>query len=91
MPLSEVIHALFERQQLALKYQEEKILAGWAEIVGEVVARRTDKIAIREGVLIIHTQSAPLKHQFLISKSRVIALCNSYIGGTPIIKDIFVH
>ena len=69
--VAHVISKLYKVYKLDKKVGMAQIQQNWTDIVGPVIAQRTEKLFIKEGVLYIKVSSAPLKNELLLSKEQL--------------------
>jgi len=72
------------------KFGHEQIKQSWEEIMGAPIARRTSKLFVKNRKLFIELNSAPLKNELIISKSKVIARIHEFPGGKSIDDLVFL-
>lgn len=60
----------------------------WEQIMGKTVSRYTDKLKIIGDTLFITTQVAPLKHELMFQKEKIIQRVNEALGQKVIGKII---
>lgn len=58
--------------------------------MGKAVALKTQEIYISNGKLFVRLSSAPLKHELVMAKTRVMELINDEVGETVIKEVIFL-
>ena len=85
--LKEAFEKLLESYQIKDKFEENKLINSWEELMGLPIARRTEKIYIKDKILLVKLTSAPLRHELTISKSKVIEIIVKRFGE-GIIDDI---
>lgn len=85
--LDDSLHEMFSIYNLEAKYHQALLLTKWEKIVGATVATRTQKITFRDNIMYVTLNSAPLKHQLSLSKTKLISLINDEINKI-IIQDI---
>ncbi len=88
--IKEVLRSLFKDLGVEDKIDEQRIVAGWKDILGPFIANRTGKIYLKKDVLFVQVHSAALKNELMIAKSKVIEKLNDYLGKV-IIKDLVVR
>jgi hypothetical protein len=86
-PVSEIIELWLRQNGLNSKYKEFRMLQSWGELMGPMIANRTDDIRIYEGVLYIQLSSASLRTELSYAKAKIIQSLNDKVGEL-IIKDI---
>jgi predicted nucleic acid-binding Zn ribbon protein len=90
MPLSEAIGRMIKKNAMTAEFKRQSVISHWPQIVGEIMAKRTGDVRVSDKTLIITVNSAPMRHQMMVNKTRIIALVNTFIGE-PIISDIFIQ
>ncbi len=85
--IGEALSLLFHETGLDKPLYEHQLLTYWPEGVGEMAARLTYKLEIRDGVLFVRLRSAALKAQLFELRHDVVHRLNEKIG-TTVIYDI---
>jgi len=88
-PIKQVINELLNAYKLTGKIDELKIWNHWAEIVGTVIAKNTNKLHLKAGVLSIYVESAPLKNELTFHRSVILQKINAFFEK-PIVKEIHI-
>ena len=88
--LKDAFESFLKVYNLKSKFNETYLVAYWEKIMGASIAKRTEKIYIKNGVLFIRISSAPLSQELLLAKSKLIQLLNAEIGETVISDVIFI-
>jgi predicted nucleic acid-binding Zn ribbon protein len=81
------IEQLLETYKLSDQFIVEKIKINWPELVGKVIANRTDEINIRQQKLYLKVSSASLRQELIMMKSALIENINTY-AGKKLINEI---
>ena len=76
----------FERDYIA-----HTALSHWADIMGEMVARRVRAIAVRDGKLLLYAPDATWKNEMRMSAPEIIQRVNNYAGGRLVKEIAFVR
>ena len=84
-----LIDTLIRSYGLESKMQELDVMSEWENIVGKMIARHTKDIQIRNKILYITLDSAPLKHELLMNKTRIIELVNEK-SGKQLVENVFI-
>ncbi|WP_118973163.1 DUF721 domain-containing protein [Taibaiella koreensis] len=71
------------------RINEIRIQREWPKIMGATIAKYTRNVQLREGVLIVTTDVAPLKQELQFGKQQVIANINEYFGE-KVVTDVVV-
>lgn len=85
--LAQVLDRLIDSYRLGDKMKELDVVNAWEEVMGKVVAKRTTSIHVKDKILFVKVNSAPLKEELLMNKSRLVTLLNEK-AGHPVIEDI---
>lgn len=88
--LGEAIDAYLKAYRLKDRYQEAGIVVSWAKLMGEPIARYTQRIFIKDKTLFVEISSAPLKNELLMSKNQIIKILNQNAGGNLVEEVIFL-
>lgn len=88
--LKDSIQDLLKAYRIQGKITQQQVLAGWEKIMGKAVALKTKELYFKERKLFITLNSAPLKHELNMSKSKVIDLINREIGQDYIQEVVFL-
>jgi predicted nucleic acid-binding Zn ribbon protein len=88
--LKEAIDELLNAYKLRSKYNETHIVAAWSRIMGPAIANRTSKIFIKNKKLYVQLNSAPLKSELTMSKSKIIEILNKDLQEELLEEVIFL-
>jgi predicted nucleic acid-binding Zn ribbon protein len=89
-PLKAVIEELLELYRLKPKLDEAKVVEAWPAVTGEMVARNTREIYVRNGVLYVKVDSSALRNELLYARSKLITALNKK-AGTNAISEIVIR
>ena len=70
-------------EQPVLEVQMEEI---WPQVMGETVAKLTRSVEVKDGMLIVHLNSAALKAQLFENRFELIRKLNEAVGA-QVIRD----
>ena len=70
-------------EQSVLDVQIEEV---WPRVMGETVKSQTRSVVVRNGVLIVHVNSAALKTQLFENRFELVRKLNEAVGA-PALKD----
>ena len=84
--LREAIGTYLKKEKLDRKLNEHKLIGIWQELMGPIIASRTDRMFIKKKTLYFNMNSAPLKHELNMSKAKVLKLINEKMG-IDVIED----
>ncbi len=89
-PIGEVIREMIETYRLEGKLNEVKVLHSWEKVVGEMIARHTLDLYIRNKKLFVKVDSPALKNELSFSRSLIAEKLNSEAGGKVVEEVIFI-
>lgn len=85
--LGEVIREFLKTHHLEGKIDETKLLNAWEDVVGNLIAKHTQKLYIKNKVLFAKVDSSVIKHEMMFAKEKIISSLNK-ATGKAVIKDI---
>ncbi|MEQ8624580.1 MAG: DUF721 domain-containing protein [Vicingaceae bacterium] len=86
-PLKGAIDQLLRAYGLGEKLDEISLVKSWEETVGKMIAKHTTNIYFKSGTLYISLDSAPLRHELSLAKSKLIERLNQQ-AGKRLVVDI---
>lgn len=90
MPLKDGIKALLRAYRLQGKLNEVVVVASWERVMGKTVAMKTQEVFVSKGKLFVRLTSAPLKHELVMAKTKVLELINAEVGEEVIREVVFL-
>ncbi|MBE9510063.1 MAG: DUF721 domain-containing protein [Bacteroidetes bacterium] len=85
--IANVIKDYLKETQIEGKLKEVQVVNSWEELVGKTIARRTNRIYIKNGKLYLHMNSSIVKNELLMHREGIIERINSN-AGEEIVKEI---
>ena len=70
-------------EQSVLEVQREEV---WPRVMGETVAKLTRSVEVKDGMLIVHVNSAALKAQLFENRFELVRKLNEAVGA-QVIRD----
>lgn len=89
-PLKNALDGLLKTYKLKEKTEESHIISSWQRLMGSPIANRTTKIFINDNKLYLQINSAPLKNELMMAKSKIIAILNAEVEEASIEDVIFI-
>jgi hypothetical protein len=86
--MRDALKKFLDQSRLKGDIQALQIEDAWEKIMGKTVARYTDKLHIINDTLFITTQVAPLKHELIFQKEKIIQRVNESLGQRIISKIV---
>jgi len=87
--LKEAIEELLNTYSIKRKIEQTKVLQSWQKVCGEIIDKHTENIYIRNKILFVKVNSAPLKNELFYAKSKLLKYLNKEAGG-EVIEDIIL-
>jgi len=87
--LKEAIKHFLESYNHKEKYNEMRLLELWHKTMGNTISSRTKNIVLKNKVLSIELDSAPLKNELAYAKEKIRTMLNTHFEE-EIIKEIRV-
>ncbi len=88
--LKNAVSDLLELYRMKGKFNELQIKEAWMKLLGESVARRTKELYIRNRKMFIRLESAALKNELMMAKSKILEKLNQSVGEECINDLIFL-
>jgi len=88
--LNEVIEKYLEALDMDGKLKEVRLVRSWKEVVGTMIARKTERIFINEGKLFVYMNSSIARNELSMVKDSLIERLNREAGG-QVINDIVLR
>jgi predicted nucleic acid-binding Zn ribbon protein len=85
--LGQVIEKLIQTYKLGDKMKEMDLVKAWDEVMGKAVSSRTREIYVKNKVLYLKLNSAPLREELAHNKQQLIKILNEKTGSV-VIEDI---
>ena len=85
--VGEALRELLDTYKLTARYEQTQLIQSWERLMGPPIARRTDKLFIKDQKLYVKLSSAPLKQELNLSKSKILALFLQEFGEV-IVEDV---
>ncbi len=86
-PLKEAIEQVFGRPHMKKGFEESYVSAHWAKIMGTPISSRTQKVYVRDRILFLQIESAPLRNELVHAKKKIIELINREMN-VELIEDV---
>lgn len=87
--VGDIINKLLKEDNLEDKFDEQRIVALWQEVVGQGVNRYTVNRFVKDGVLYVNISSAPLRNELMLNRTVLMRRLNEIVGREVIHEIIF--
>ena len=88
--IADVIKDYLKEAQIEGKLKEVQVVNSWEELVGKTIARRTNRIYIKNGKLYLYMNSSIVKNELLMHREGIIERINTN-AGEEIVKEIVIR
>lgn len=88
--LGDAMKLFLKQSRLKGHMQALQIEDVWEKIMGKTIAKYTEKIQIHGSTLYITTTVAPLKHELLYQKDKIIQRVNEALGEATV-KEVVIQ
>lgn len=85
--LSEAMNDMLSEYNLKNRFDQNRLIVYWEKIMGKAIAQKTGKLFFKGQTLYVEIQSAPLKHELKLGKSKIIKNLKTDIGQ-QVVEDI---
>jgi predicted nucleic acid-binding Zn ribbon protein len=82
--MSEALSLFLERYRLRRGFDDTLVLNAWDEVLGPSVTRQTTSKRLQNKVLIVQLESAVVRKELLMVKSKIISSINEHVGREAI-------
>ncbi len=89
LTLKDAIEALMEHYHLADRYHFEQVKQRWEEIVGKMIAQRTEKMFVKHKTLYLTVNSSIIAQELQMMKGLIIKRVNEE-AGKEIITNVLI-
>jgi hypothetical protein len=87
--LGSIIKKMLKEYRMEEKITEVRINSLWEKIMGHDINRLTERIALKEKVLVVYLRSAPLREELSMAKTKIINMINKEFDSKVIKEIIF--
>ena len=87
--LKDSIEEFLDKYQLRQSYNLREIKSLWAGLMGQTIAKRTRDIYFRDDKLMVIIESAALKHQLHMQRTKICKNLNQAMGS-EYVKEVVI-
>lgn len=87
--LGDAIRAFLKNNSLEEKLAETRIRVSWEKAVGRNIARYTDRLTLKNGVLTVYLSSSVLRNELHHSREKIRGLINREVGEAVVHSLVF--
>jgi predicted nucleic acid-binding Zn ribbon protein len=86
--LKEAIDQLLKAYKLDGRLAERKLIASWEPVMGAMIAKHTKDLYIKHKQLFVTLDSAALRNELSLAKTKIVKLLNDAVGSEIITEVI---
>ena len=88
--MGEALSLWLDRYRLRRGTDETRVLQAWDELMGPSIVRQTTKKKVQNQILYVQLESAVVRKELLMVKSKIISSINEHLGRESI-KDVHLY
>jgi predicted nucleic acid-binding Zn ribbon protein len=85
--IKDAITSMMESYKIKDKFDANRLISSWGSLMGAPIAKRTEKLFVKDKVLFVKLNSAPLRQELTIAKSKVLEIIHRHYGK-ELVKDV---
>lgn len=87
-PFSEILQQMMRMYKLEGKLDEVQLATSWKDIAGDMIARHTREVKVKDGVLFLTVDSPALKHELQYHRTTILEKVNQHLSHMRVSKMI---
>lgn len=88
--IADAIGQLLDSYRIRKQFDESSLVAFWGKIMGQTIAARTTNLYVKDKILFLQIDSAPLRNELVIAKSKLIQMINKEFEHEMIDDIVFI-
>ena len=88
--MGEALSLWLDRYRLRRGMDETRVLQAWDELMGPSIVRQTTKKKVQNQILYVQLESAVVRKELLMVKSKIVSSINEHLGREAI-KDVHLY
>ena len=88
--IAEAIRAYLKDSKLEKPLKERKLVHSWESLLGKSVARSTQKIYLKDGILFVHLNSSVVKNELYMLQDEILKKLND-AAGEELVREIVLR
>jgi len=90
LSIGDSLNSFLKSAKWQTRINEIRIRNEWSKIMGATIARYTRDVKLKDGVLLIATDVAPLKQELQFGKEQIIQNVNDYFKD-KVVKEVVIR
>jgi len=88
-PLKAAIEEFLKLYRLDDKLNETRLIHCWEQVVGDMVAKHTLKLSVKNKKLFVKIDSSPLRNELMYMRDKIVKELNKEVGSVVIDEVVF--
>ena len=88
--IKEAIDEMLDTYRLRDKFYAYRLASNWEKCMGITIAKRTRNVYVKDKTLYLQLDSAVLRQELSLAKTKIIATMNESVGETVITDVVFI-
>jgi predicted nucleic acid-binding Zn ribbon protein len=88
--IKDAIESLLKTYKLDDRLAERRLINSWEEVMGKMIANHTKDLYVKNGQLIVTLDSAALRNELAMAKSKIIKMMNE-AAGKEVINEVILR
>ncbi len=88
--VGDALSSFLKSSRWKARIDEIRVKGEWEKIMGNTIAKYTRDVSLKDGVLHISTDVAPLKQELQFGKAQIVANINEYFKE-QVVKDVVIR
>lgn len=88
--LGESLSELLNTYNIQKKFDATRITSSWERLMGTPIAKRTQRVFVKDRKLFVELNSAPLKHELSLSKRMILDIFDEEFGQKLLDDIVFL-
>jgi predicted nucleic acid-binding Zn ribbon protein len=76
--IRDAIDSMLESYKIKDQYNANRLIGSWESMMGKPIAKRTDQLFVKDQILFVKLNSAPLRQELTIAKSKVLEIIHRH-------------
>ena len=86
--LKDAINQLMKAYKLDGKMAEKRLISSWESVMGAMIAKHTKDLFIRNKQLFVTLDSAALRNELSLAKTKIVKMLNDEVGQEVITEVV---
>jgi len=87
--IKDAINSMMESYKIKDKFDANRLIGSWGSLMGAPIAKRTEKLFIKDKVLFVKLNSAPLRQELTIAKPKVLEIIHRHFDKELVVDVKF--